>query len=298
MKRSLILSDAEREARKELVQQNRLKRAQGSLISVSNPPKNDDRTTIYLSASDHELMRNIFNAYENTCGVVGKYRYEYFPPTEHSAIHTFFNDFCDRHKSLVEYFKMIPEFTQLSMDDRIRLLRNHFGTMLNINESIVGGHMMTNLANSIQKIFHPEIAGDVLRATELLNVYRSDPILLKLILVVRSLSSGINRYRRDTDMSRVFDNPRAIFHGQNIYTELLWRYILARSPSDRDAVRFFNKLILDLLFLQRACYKAGSYIYDLEDEIDRMSPLMQCMWPRPEKPDLVPLTELETVFSS
>ena len=36
MKRALILSDAEREARKDLVQQNRLKRAQGAMIRSSN----------------------------------------------------------------------------------------------------------------------------------------------------------------------------------------------------------------------------------------------------------------------
>lgn len=298
MKRSLILSDAEREARKELVQQNRLKRAQGTIVSTSNFLKNDDRQSKYLSVSDQDLLRNIFNAYENTCGIVGKYRYDYFPPSEHSSIHMFFNDFCDRHKSLVEYFKMIPEFSQLTMDDRIRLLRNHFGTMLNLNESIVGGHMTTNLSNSIQKIFHPQIADEVLRASNLINVYRSDPILLKLILIVRTLSSGINRFRRDTDMSRVFDDPRTIFYGQNIYVDLLWRYILVRSPSDRDAVRFFNKLMRDLLVLQSACYKAGSFIYDLENEIDRMDPLMQCMWPRPEKPDILPLTDIDTVLSS
>jgi hypothetical protein len=36
MKRALILSDAEREARKELVQQNRLKRAQGAIMPSVN----------------------------------------------------------------------------------------------------------------------------------------------------------------------------------------------------------------------------------------------------------------------
>lgn len=257
-----------------------------------------DREMMYLSQTDRDLLKNIYNAYENTCGVVGKYRYEYDPPIERSTLHTFFNDFCDRHKSLVEFFKVIPEFTQLSMDDRIRLLRNHFGMMLNINESIIGGHTTTSMITSIQNIFHPEIAAGLIRAVELINRYRSDPILLKLLLVVRSLSSGINRYRRDTDMSRVFDDSRSIFYGQNVYADLLWRYILARSASDADAVRFFNKLMLDFLFLQRACYKAGSFIYGLEDEIDRMEPLMQCMWPRPEKQDPLPLTDVDTIFSS
>ena len=241
--------------------------------------------TKYLSLSDQNLLVNIFNAYERTCNVSRACPAPYFPPIEHASVHTLFNDYCDRHKCLVEYFKAIPEFSRLSMDDKIRLVRNHFGTMLNINESILSGALSPSLTASIRNIFDDNLASDLLRAIELINTYAHDPVLLKLVLIVRSLCSSINRHRNDTDMKRIYDDTRTIFTGQNVYVELLWRYILSRSSSDRDAVKFFNKLILDLLFLQRACFKAGSYIYHLESEIDQMDPLMQSMWPRPDRPD-------------
>jgi hypothetical protein len=193
---------------------------------------------------------------------------------------------------------MIPEFLRLTMDDKIRLLRNHFGTMLSINESILGGLISTSLIVSIRNIFEITIANDMLRAIDLLNVYRSDPMLLKLVLIVRSLSSCINRYRQDSDMACIYDDSRAIFHGQNVYVELLWRYILSRSPSDQDAIKFFNKLIRDLLFLQRACYKAGCYVYNLDHEIDQMDPLMQCMWPRPDKSNDLRIMDIDCIVSS
>ena len=242
----------------------------------------NDRHSLYLTISDQTILQNVFNAYSLTCGIVGKYRSENLPVL-HSTIHTFFNDFSDRHRSLVEYFKKVPEFVQLSMDDKVRLLRNHFGTMLNINESIIGGYISTGVVLNLHNVFGQQLGNDVLRSMEKLNVYGSDPILLKLVLIVRSLSSGMNRFRKEYEVDPVFDDPKTIFRGQSRYIELLWRYILARAPSDDEAVKFFNKLVLDLLFLQRTCYHVGNYVYQKEEEIERMEPVMQCMWPRPTK---------------
>ncbi|CAF4875175.1 unnamed protein product [Rotaria sp. Silwood1] len=189
MQKSLILSDAQRLARKELVQQNRLKRGQSKAQNLS-------------------------------------------------LVH-----------------------------DKIRLLRNHFGGMITMNELM--------LARS----------KDIIEASERILPYTYDPILLKLILIVRSLSSGINRYRKDTDMDRIFNNTLAVFAGQSVYVELLWRYIMSKVSSEQDAVKFFNKLILDLLYLQRSCFAIERNMYRLGHEIEQMKPLMQSMWPRIENID-------------
>jgi hypothetical protein len=79
-------------------------------------------------------------------------------------------------------------------------------------------------------------------------------------------------------MMHVYDDPSAILSGQNIYVELLWRYLLSRLPSEQDAVKFFNKLVLDLLLLQRTSILMEQYICNLDHEIDQMSPLMQSLW--------------------
>jgi hypothetical protein len=76
----------------------------------------------------------------------------------------------------------------------------------------------------------------------------------------------------------VYYDPLVILAGQNVYVELLWRYLLSRLPSERDAVKFFNKLIIDLLLLQRTSLLVEHYICNLNEEIDRMNPLMQSLW--------------------
>jgi hypothetical protein len=84
-------------------------------------------------------------------------------------------------------------------------------------------------------------------------------------------------------MDRIYDDTLAIFAAQNIYVELLWRYLLTRYPSELEVVKFYNKLIRDLLFLQHICFITDSYINNLTDEIQQLEPLIQSMWPVPSK---------------
>ena len=140
-----------------------------------------------------------------------------------------------------------------------------------------------NLITSIQKSFPADLAASMLQSMDLLFSYSNDPVFLKLILIVRSLSSGINRYRNDVDLDRIYDDTRRILAAQNIYVELLWRYLLSKLPSERDAVKFFNKLIRDIMFVQRTYLMVDCYLYSLGHEIDQLEPLMQSMWPKSDK---------------
>jgi hypothetical protein len=36
-----------------------------------------------------------------------------------------------------EYFKHVPEFINILMEDKVRLVKNHFGMMININEVLM-----------------------------------------------------------------------------------------------------------------------------------------------------------------
>lgn len=231
------------------------------------------------------LLTNIIGAYEQACECK-KIQNLYFPLREHTSPHTFFNEYQDREVILIEYFKLIPEFNRLSIDDKVRLIRNHFGTMYYINEPILAQYESNKLVSSLHNSFHTKLAINMLHSIDLMFAYVNDPVLLKLILIVRSLSSSINRYRNDTDMDRIFDDTLMIFAGQSIYVELLWRYILYRTSSEREAVKFLNKLIMDILSIQHTYLMADYYLYSLQDEIEQLDPLMRSMWPISNKSDV------------
>ncbi len=158
------------------------------------------------------------------------------------------------------------------------MLQNHLVETVVITYQLLTKYISKILINSVQHVYGPILSIKVKQILERLFAYTYDPIILKLLLIIQTLSSSVNRYHDGNNIMHVYDDPLAVFAGQNIYVELLWRYILSRSPSEQDAVKFFNKLIIDLLFLQRISLLMERYICDLDHEIDQMNPLMQSLW--------------------
>ena len=233
-----------------------------------------------LSLSDQTVLTNIISAYQRTYISATNNQYIQFPSQLHSSLHSLYNEYNDRHMSLIEYFKLIPEFNQISTNDKVRLVKNHFVTMFLINESRNQPNEHDTAALALRDLFDIDIATNLHQCTTLIREYEYDPILIQLLLIVCTLSSGISRNLFYSDMDHIYDNTQVIFAGQNQYVELLWRYILSRVPSERDAVRFFNKLILNLLVVLRVCFLSDSFVYRFPEEIDQMVILMQSMWPR------------------
>jgi hypothetical protein len=178
----------------------------------------------------------------------------------------------------MDYFKFIPEFNRLSVDDKISLMRSHFGGMVTINERILTRSVSQNLLISFKNMLGPNLANQLRHLIERLSAYTCDPMQLKLILIIATLSSDTYRYPNDTEKDRIYDDTLAIFARQNVYVGLLWRYLLSRLPSERDVLKFFNNLVLDLLYLQCSCFAIDRYMYNLDHEIDQMEPLMQSLW--------------------
>ncbi|CAF1296947.1 unnamed protein product [Adineta ricciae] len=295
MQKTLIRSEAEREARKQLVEQNRKRRSQydmtttTDLIRPSNLLVVSNSQSRWLSSHDQTLLTNILSAYERTCIATKLSQSPVFPRARHTTLHTFLNDYTERQVALVKYFKLIPEFDHLSISDKIRLIRNHFCLALPINEATLSLSISQQLIDSVSALYDTQLAGELIKCIALIHTYTSDRMLLKLLLVVISLSSGINRYRNDTDMDRIYDDTLSIYLAQNVYVELLWRYCLSRFPSETYVVKFYSKLIRDLLCTQRICFMTESYINSLTHEIQQMEPLIQSMWPienAPEETDI------------
>jgi hypothetical protein len=143
---------------------------------------------------------------------------------------------------------------------------------------MVSKYISNILVTSLKNIYGPVLSNEVRQIVERLLAYVYDPMILKLVLIIEILSSCVNRYNSGSSMMHVYDDPLVISAGQNVYVELLWRYLLSRLPSEQDAVKFFNKLVLDLLLLQRTCIFVERHISNLDHEIDQMNPLMQSLW--------------------
>ncbi|CAF0809784.1 unnamed protein product [Adineta steineri] len=299
MKKSMILSDEEREARNKLVEMNRLKRGKipkQECVEWMKPSTSlcvSKRSVQCLSSSDQVVLANIFNAYENTCMRAKKTQFQCFPAVPHTSIHEFLNEFSSSFQIFLEYFKNIPEFDSIIMDDKVRLVKSHFGIMINMNEPLMHPITSNNLIITWTNVFGINLTKRLLKRTGIMEQYIYDPLLLKILLIILVLSSNNVRHLNHVDIIEIYDNSLSIYAAQNVYIELLWRYILSRSETEKNAVKFYNKLIMCILYTQNLDMDIDSYVTSLTHEIQQMEPLMQNMWPRNDQ--IIDITDDEII---
>jgi len=102
-------------------------------------------TVQYLSPSDQVVLDNIFHAYENTCIAAKNSQFQCYPVIQHTSIRKFVNEISLRFKIFIKYFKHIPEFADIAIDDKLQLVKNDFGIMININECLLHLVVSSNL---------------------------------------------------------------------------------------------------------------------------------------------------------
>jgi hypothetical protein len=245
-----------------------------------------------LSPSDQVILANIFHAYENTVIVAKNVQFQCFPSVQHTSMHAFYNEVALLFPVFIDYFKHVPEFCNIILDDKIRLVKNHFGLMLNINEPLMHPVTSSNLIATWTNIYGVDIAARLLKRNHILEQFIYDPILLKITLIVLVLSSSNGRMLENTDIDQICDYPLPIYVAQNIYVELLWRYILSRAANEEDAVKFFNKLMLCIIHMKNLHMYVYSYISSFRDEIKQMEPIMRSMWTRPDDEEMITETDI------
>jgi hypothetical protein len=228
--------------------------------------------------SDQVLLTNVFRAHKQTHALPHSSKYPDFPRIEHSCIHTLHNEYEERYKWFINYCQLIPEFNRLSIDDKKHLLQNHLLQTIIISHRALTKDVSNILITSLKNVYGPILSNEVKQVVERIFPYTYDPIILKLVLIIETLSSCVNRYNSGSSIMHIYDDPLVISAGQNVYVELLCRYLLSRLPSERDVVKFFNKLVLDLLLFQRISLFVERHVSKLDHEIDQMNPLMQSLW--------------------
>jgi hypothetical protein len=234
----------------------------------------------YLSSSDQVVLANILNAYEDTCIVAKNTQFQCFPAVQHTSLHEYLNEMSLIFPVFIEYFKHVPEFVSIDMDDKIRLVKNHFGIMINMNEVLMYRVIPSNHIITWTNVFGVDITERLVKRNQIVEQYIFDPVLLKIVLIILVLSSSNSRNLETTDIDQICDDSLSIFAAQNVYVELLWRYILSRSSSERDAVKFLNKLMMCIFYVKNLNAYIYSYINSLTDEVKQIEPMMQSMWPK------------------
>ncbi|CAF1471325.1 unnamed protein product [Adineta steineri] len=277
-----IRTDDQRLERLRLIESNRQKRATNNQIMI-RPPNLLNYSSSSLSSYDQTLLSNIFGAYDRTC-VMLRFNEELQKSQDYViSLEKVMNSFAHMYMALIEYYKFIPEFSDLSVNIKKTLVKNNLNQLFRINNAVV--IKATGITDDVSAtifvhLFPPDLFSESCKCMIALFSFIYDPILLKLILIVLMFSTHLNiRYDAYQYEHNNENATERIFAIQNIYVELLWRYILYRCSNFQQAVKLFSTFITQLVYSQYVSTKLNEYVAKISpNQTDQLEPIMKAMW--------------------
>jgi hypothetical protein len=181
--------------------------------------------------------------------------------------------------NVVSYFKHIPEFQNLNLDDQVLLIKQNIRLLIPLNYAIFRAS-----ANSKFRRAHIQTIGckdninihDMLRslAESFIGFVTYDPLIIKLLMIVLffTTNSLTTRSIYDPAQYKQLDNIKQI---QSSYVELLWLYMIEKY-GEEDAIHLFTKMIAKYLNIQIIIDQVDSII-QVNNDIQNIDSLMKTM---------------------
>ena len=313
MNPNAILSDDERMERNQLIQSNRQKRAKARTDDERDSTKSNkqikvtidafhpeifvvffsrcqipsNRLSMYsssLSTDDHDMLTNIYQAHEQTCVEFTYKEHLNMSIDETLTLNKFLNVSANIYLGLIRYLKLIPEFNQLPVDNRLSLIKSNLNQIFRIQSTFSIKTVTPDLDKDSPVCLYlfPDDLYFELRTTAIaLTPFIHDPILIKLYIIILMFSTHMNiQYDRKSTEILDENSVRNTFHAQNIYVSLLWRYMLSRSNSSyRQSVQMFTSLIGRTLYSEVIQTKLNEFVHsNLLNQSQSLEPIIKAIW--------------------
>ena len=178
---------------------------------------------------------------------------------ERSGLVQFVNHEERTHQSLIEFFKCIPEFRGISVNDQILLIKCNLVQSVHIHyilkyhfveDTYIGSLMNFWLGAS----FYSRIA----RTRRAYDCFQEHPIILKVSLVVMLFTINLCRLP-ERDLRYEFQDRGSLLRSQEMYVTLLWNY-LNSVFDERSAVQSMSFLIFQYLRYQHIINEMDLFI--------------------------------------
>ncbi len=153
---------------------------------------------------------------------------------------------------LLSFFKQLPEFNQLNVDDKVTLIKYNLMTVLGINSALSYNRKTNQIIETdsdmpwstqlYQLVYGYNICIRLHKIFEsFLHIVNYDKKIIQLSLIILILTKGFST----TDSHEpILNDTMAVYRTQNYYIELLWKYMEATHGSE-VAVRLFSELIIN-----------------------------------------------------
>ena len=160
------------------------------------------------------------------------------------------------------FIRSIPDFQILTANEQDSLVQRNFKGLSALNSTYISRESCLSSDEQYNRwLLEMHGAGIAHRKDRLERQLDQDPILVKLILVVATFSSSLfalspdEKFHQDSFRFGTF----RLFGSQNIYVQLLWKYLMHRYNFHEAVIRYSQlvKQILDtILLINEICQKS------------------------------------------
>ncbi|CAF1408955.1 unnamed protein product [Adineta steineri] len=243
------------------------------------------QTQTLLSSEDIQRIETISNSYHNRIEFAARSGLPWNPSIHTKTFVEVLNSRSVPVMRLLSYFKQIPEFDQLNVDDKVTLIKHNLITILGISRALsyksdthdvvesdsdvplntqfyrvlYGYH----ICKQLHKIFHSFV-----------QIAQYDRKIIELILIILILTKGFSITNYDDE--QILNDNMSVYRAHNYYTELLWKY-METIYGYKKAIDLFSQLILNAISWQQLQYHMRNDILKTlsPDDTKELLPIMK-----------------------
>ncbi|CAF3977952.1 unnamed protein product, partial [Rotaria sordida] len=187
---------------------------------------------------------------------------------------------------LLTFFKQIPEFNELNVDDKVILIKFNLLPLLCINCTLSYKSETDQIIESdsdipwdpsvIQTVYGIDGFNEIKKNfDQFLYIAKYDQKIIQLILITFMLTKGFSVAAIDEP---ILNDSIAVYRAQNYYIELLWKYMITVHGFE-ITIQIFNKLIAYFITWQASQIKIRHIIEQnlLSTNINEILPFMKAI---------------------
>jgi hypothetical protein len=189
---------------------------------------------------------------------------------------------------LLTFFKQIPEFNELDVDDKVTLIKFNLLPLLCMNctlsyrtetDQIVETDSDVPWDSSIiQEVYGYDGYLQMRKIFEsFVNIAQYDQKIIQLALIALILTKGVST--GIAEFEPILNNGMAVYRAQNYYTQLLWKYMETVHGLEK-AVIIWTKLVTQMITWQTLHKKLRDNVQKnlLSNDINELLPLMKTLF--------------------
>ncbi|CAF4234290.1 unnamed protein product [Rotaria sp. Silwood2] len=188
---------------------------------------------------------------------------------------------------LLSFFKQIPDFVRLNVDDKMTLIKYNLIPISILNASLCYKSEAEQFIETdsdapydvkdIQKFHGIDLSLKIKKIISALSkIGQSDERIIQLSLVILLCMKGFSTMKSENEP--ILNDGMAVFRVQSYYTELLWKY-LEMNRGSNEAIRIFNMLICQFVALQNINRELYNNLQDIlsPTDVEHMLPIMKTL---------------------